>query len=394
MQKLRNQLVNLLRHTDTRFVRYLYQEVDWSSRMIAIVGARGVGKTTMLLQRIKMEHKLDEALYAKADDLYFSENGLLELATDFEAKGGKYLYLDEIHKYENWSQELKDIYDYLPNLKVVFTGSSILDIYKGYADLSRRVIPYHMFGLSFREYLTLKEVAQLPVIPLQEVLEHQYTEKVLLNTSLKPLAHFETYLKEGYYPFFSEGNYDIRLRGVVTTMLEVDIPQFANLPASTAAKLKRLLHVISRSVPFKPNQTKLAEAIGASRPALADYMAFLEKADLTKGLSYPPEGIGALRKLEKLFLQNTNLMYALADGLPDIGNIRETFFFSQLNVKHQVEASKAADFLVDHQLTFEIGGKSKKTKQISGIDNAYVVKDNIEAGEGNILPLWAFGLLY
>ncbi|GJM65031.1 ATPase AAA [Persicobacter diffluens] len=383
----------LLKSVDTQFTRYLDQEIDWSSRMTAIVGARGVGKTTLILQRILNHHQLQEVLYVKVDDLYFTENKLLDLAIQFEATGGKYLFIDEVHKYPNWSQELKDIYDYIPNLTVVFTGSSILDIYKGNADLSRRVVTYHMHGLSFREYMMMVRKEELPVFTLEQVLNHQYQEW-LLKSDLRPLMHFKHYIEHGYYPFFQEPRFPDRLSNVINLILEVDIPQFAGLQAGTIIKLKTLLYLLSKNVPFKPNASKLAELIRVSRPVFADLMVFLEKAGLTMSLRNPAEGIKSLRKVEKLYLQNASLMSVIASNAPDIGNIRETFFMNQLQVKHQVEASSNADFWIDGQYTFEIGGKNKTQKQIQGLEHAFVVKDDIEYGEGRVIPLWAFGMLY
>ncbi|BDD01983.1 ATP-binding protein [Persicobacter psychrovividus] len=393
MQTLRNKMMLLLRGVNSDFIRYLDQEINWENQMTAIVGARGVGKTTLLLQKILQHAELKEVLYVKVDDLYFAENKLLDLAIQFEAKGGKYLFIDEVHKYQNWSQELKDIYDYIPSLKVVFTGSSILDIYKGNADLSRRVITYHMHGLSFREYLSMVTKETVPTFTLDDILNHRY-QAWLLKSKVRPLNYYHDYLAHGYYPFFKENQFSDRLSNVTNLIMEVDIPQFAGLQVGTIHKLKSLLYIISKSVPFKPNVSKLSELIGVSRPVFSDLMIYLEKAGLIMSLKNPAEGIKTLRKVEKVYLQNPSLMNVIAEQSPDVGNLRETFIMNQLQVKHQVEASSKADFLIDGKWTFEVGGKNKKMKQIQGLEDAFVVKDDIEYGEGQVIPLWVFGLTY
>lgn len=390
MEALFSRFQRLLSETNTDFLRYLHDKIIWTDRMIAIVGARGVGKTTMMLQRIKLHHNISDTLYVTADDMYFADHKLLDLAEQFVKMGGKYLFIDEIHRYANWSKELKLIYDYLPHLQVVFTGSSMLDIYRGTDDLSRRVQLYALHGMSFREYLNLRYHLQLQPLSLADVLHHN----VPFDGVDYPLVAFKDYLNNGYYPFSREvGLYHERLRQIVQLILDVDIPQFANMNAATSQKLKQLLAIIAKSVPFKPNYSKIAAIMGVSRDVLPDYILYMERAGLVNRLFTATTGIRELGKVAKIYLNNTNLAYALGGSNTDIGNIRETFFFNQLSVKADVRESPVSDFLADG-FTFEIGGRKKGGKQIADTDNAYIVKDDIEFGFANTIPLHHFGMLY
>ena len=389
MEKLVQRFQKLLSQTDTTFLRYNHQTINWNDRMTAIVGARGVGKTTLILQHIKLHHSAKDTLYVSADDFYFSEHRQRDFAEEFHRLGGKHLFVDEIHKYAGWSKEMKLIYDYLPNLQVIFTGSSILDIFRGTDDLSRRVLLYKMYGMSFREYLNMQYHLSLPTYTLEQVLNHE----VVAEGVEFPLAAFKEYLKNGYYPFAGQGNYSERLLQTINTILETDIPLFASLNVSTAAKLRHLLVVLSQSVPFKPNYSSLAKIIDIDRQTLADYIVYMEKAGLIKQLYDATGGIRGLGKVTKLYLENTNLAYVLGKATPEIGNLRETFFFNQLAVNHDVVASSKSDFHIA-PYTFEIGGRKKGNAQIVGIENAYVIKDDIEYGFGNTIPLWHFGFLY
>ncbi|GHT20998.1 ATPase AAA [Bacteroidia bacterium] len=357
--------------------------------MLGLVGARGVGKTTLVLQHIKQNLHPSEALYVQADDLYFNTHSLVDFADRFTKLGGKYLFIDEIHKYEGWSQNLKLIYDQNPELKVVFTGSSVLDILKGSADLSRRAVIYRMQGLSFREYLHFFHHIQFEPFVLQDIVNH----KIAIPNVQHPLPLFHDYLRRGYYPFGVDENFEFLLKQVVINTLEVDIPMYANMNVATGRKLKQLLTIIADSVPFKPNFSDIAKAICASRNNVSDYLLYIEKAGLVMQLRDAVDGMSGLAKVEKVFLENTNLNYALANETPEIGNVRETFFFNQMRVNHEVIASSVSDFMIG-EMTFEVGGKSKKQKQIASVQNGFVVKDDIEFGYLNVIPLWAFGLNY
>lgn len=379
----------LLRETNVSFFRYLYGEIAWDNRMIGIRGPRGVGKTTLMLQRIKQNLDVNDVLYVNADDIYFSEHRLIDLAERLVQRGVHYLFIDEIHKYKDWSKELKLIYDYYSELQVVFSGSSVLDLNKGSSDLSRRAVMYHLYGMSFREYLKLMQGIDIPVFSLDEIVSGE-VEKVSLKT---PLLFFEQYLCQGYYPFSREGGFEEKLRQIINLTLETDIPVFAEISAAMGRKFKKLLAVIAQSVPFKPNMSKLAELIGTGRNSMGDYLRYMEDAGMIIQLKDDTGGIRSLGKVEKVYLDNSNLIYALADGEANVGNMRETFFVNQMRVKHVVSSSSIADFEIGRR-TFEVGGKSKGKKQIETAEEGYIVKDGIEFSSGNILPLWWFGLNY
>ena len=375
--------------TKSQFVRYKYDAIHWQNRMLALVGPRGVGKTTLFLQHIKKHHSLGDTLYVTADHLYFMGHSLFETAEAFNKNGGKYFFIDEVHKYSNWSQELKLMYDAFPDLHVYFTGSSILDIEKGEADLSRRAPKYLMQGLSFREYLAIRHHIEVPVFSLQQILNH---EAKIPGVS-HPLVYFKEYLKEGYYPFGQDLDFETELNQVITRTIEVDIPQYANMNIGTAKKLKKLLVILAGLVPYKPNMASLGSQIQASRNNVEDYLTYLEKAGLLAQLKDGTGGLGELGKVEKVYLDNTNLMHALNEGQEDAGTIRETFFFNQMRVNHKVTSSPISDFEIQGK-TFEVGGKSKGKRQITDAKEGYVVKDEIEYGYGNVVPIWAFGLNY
>jgi predicted AAA+ superfamily ATPase len=329
-------------------------------------------------------------LYVTTEDFYFANNKLLDLADQFSKLGGKHIIIDEIHKYKGWSKELKLMYDYYPNLQVIFTGSSILDIKKGISDLSRRALMYHMQGLSFREYLLFFHQIKLPVYSLGDILNH----KVVTEKLKYPLALFQDYLRRGYYPFGKQNQeYEKYIQQVVNQTLETDIPYYADMNVSTGRKLKQLLGVISKSVPFKPNFSNLGKILNVSRNNIADYCHYIEEAGLISQLRSNTGGVRGLGKVEKIFLDNSNLIYALAENQANIGSVRETFFMNQLREKHIIEASSSSDFEIEG-ITFEIGGKNKTGMQLQQIENGFIIKDDIEYGHSNIIPLWHFGFLY
>lgn len=378
-----------LKQTTSTFHRYMYSQINWESRMFGLVGPRGVGKSTMILQYIKEHQSERHMLYVAADHLYFSSHTLVETVDEFAKEGGEQIFIDEIHKYENWSRELKQIHDAHPDLKVGFTGSSVLDIYKGYSDLSRRAPIFMMQGLSFREYLALFHGIEVPVYILEDILNQQ----ARLDAVSHPLPLFRDYLQRGYYPFSGDSDFGMRLRQVINQTMEVDIPQYANMNASTGRKLKKLLAVIAQSVPFKPVMDSLATVIGVSRNVLPDYFLYMEQAGMIGQLRDDTGGIRGIGKVEKVYLDNTSLAFLMGREATDIGNIRETFFYNQMRVTQEVISSRISDFEIDGK-TFEVGGKRKGKKQITDAEEGYVVRDDIEVGYGNIIPLWAFGLSY
>ena len=378
-----------LRRVPTSFHRYMYNRLPWESRMVGLVGPRGVGKSTLMLQHVLDHKQLEQNLYISADSIYLTSLTLIELADEFVKYGGEHLYIDEVHKYKNWSRDLKQIYDGHPELKVTFTGSSILDIIDGEADLSRRAVIYSMQGLSFREYLTLFHNIESDTYSLEQILNQEVTIPGVEH----PLPLFQQYLKNGYYPFSNESDFPLRIEQIVRQTIESDIAQYADLKASTARKLIQLLAVISAIAPVKPNAESLSQEVGVSKNNISDYLVYLEKAGMIGQLRDNTGGLRGLGKVEKVYIDNPNLMTVLAYGEPNVGNMRETFFYNQMRVNNQLLASRVSDFVIG-DYTFEVGGKKKGNKQIEDIPNGIVVKDNIEYGHLNVLPLWAFGFNY
>lgn len=378
--------------------RSMHQDINWNARMIGIKGARGVGKTTLLLQHIRdtQNFQTNEILYVSLDDIWFSSNRLVDLAEKFVKTGGRALYLDEVHRYPDWSQELKNIYDDFPELQLVFTGSSLLEILNARADLSRRAIVYTMQGLSFREYLEIETGKTLPKFSLEEILEeHEELAKEILE-QVRPLRYFNDYLKLGYYPFYREQTdlYFMRINEIVSMMLEIELPLLRGMELAYVRKIKQLLLIIADSVPFVPNISKISERTGINRTTLLAYIHYLEETALTINLFKDGSGFSQMQKPSKIYLENSNLIYSLAPGNVSQGTLRETFFANQVGYKHDLQFIEQTDFLVDGHYAFEVGGADKKKKQISTLSSAYIAADDIEYGYENKIPLWLFGFLY
>lgn len=373
------------------FKRYNYDKLPWEARLVGLMGPRGVGKSTLILQHIKSKSPEEQAksLYVSADHSYFTTSTLIETANQFVREGGEWLYIDEVHKYEGWSQELKQIYDSHPGLHVFFTGSSILDIIDGEADLSRRVILFDMQGLSFREYLEMFHGIKTPIRSLEDILNG----KTEIEGLQHPIPLFNQYLREGYYPFSKEGFFQQRLQQVIRLTMEVDIPQYANMSPATGKKLRRMLSIIASNVPYKPEATGLANEIKVSRNDIPTYLLYMEKAGMIGQLRDETGGMRGLGKTEKVYLDNTNIIYALSGENANIGNVRETFFYNQTRLALDVTSSKVSDFSIG-KYTFEVGGAKKSHRQIKDVANSFIVRDDTEYSNGDILPLWAFGLLY
>ena len=399
MEKLIEKYRKKISLTSLDFIRSTMEEINWDARMIGIKGARGVGKTTLMLQYIKKHFEFDPSvLYVSLDDIWFSDNKLVDLADGFVKLGGKQLFLDEVHKYPGWSGELKNIYDDLPELKIVFTGSSLLEIMNARFDLSRRAIVYRMQGLSFREYLYFEAGVRLNTHSLNEILDNHVIISSEVTSVIRPLKHFSKYLSEGYYPFYKEipELYFIRLGEILNMIIEIELPLLRNVDISYSSKLKQMLLIISESAPFIPNISKLSERIGINRNTFISYLNLLSEAGLLRNLYRHAHGITRLQKPEKVFLENTNIAYALSNNLPEKGNIRETFFANQVSHSHSLTIPEKGDFLADNIQIFEIGGRSKNYKQInSSIEmKGFIASDDIEFGNGNKIPLWMFGFLY
>ena len=397
MEELFDFFYRELRKTNLSFQRYLTNDIDWEGRLSAITGARGTGKTTMILQHIKQTfgNSPKEALYVSADNIWFSGNRLFDLANDFEKQGGKYLFVDEVHKYENWSQEIKNIYDTFTDMKVVITGSSMLQIYKGDADLSRRAVQYTLHGLSFREFLKYDQGIDFQKYSLDGIIENHIEIAGNINEKIKPLPLFNIYLKQGYYPYYKESKrfYWPKLINTINLTLETDLPAVEQIEMYSIRKIKKLLWLISRAVPFTPNITDLANDLEVSRNSVLNYLTILERAGLINLLKNSIK-INSLAKPEKIYLNNPNQIYAFDSIKPNIGNLRETFFYNQLNIVCEMISGGKPDFKINDKYIIEVGGKNKGHEQIVGIPNAYLALDNIEIGNFNKIPLWLFGFLY
>ena len=364
--------------TPVNYVRSFHETINWKNRLIGILGQKGVGKSTMILQHIKLYDKIEESLYVQADDFYFAGNTIYDLALAFFQRGGKKLYIDEIHKYRGWTTEIKMIYDQLPLLQVVYSGSSILDLKKGgKADLSRRTVEYTMPVLS--KPSSLEDI-------LEGKVDFPYGE-------YRPLKYYQEYLHHGCYPYFTEEDFLIKLKQSITATVEDDIPKYAEMTVAAAVKLKKLMYMLALSVPYKPNHTTLARDLDISRNTLPDYIEYLEKSGLFNALREKSSGDGLLQKTEKLYLDNSNIIYALGLGKADEGTIRETMFLTWIKEKYPVHSSKISDFEIN-DMTFEVGGKNKTGKQLKEAANGYVVKDNIEYAAGKNIPIWMFGFIY
>lgn len=385
--------------TSTDIVRDIINRIHWQHNLIGIRGSRGVGKTTLMKQYIKLNYPSGsrEVLYCSMDSIYFSNHSLLDLIEKFYQHGGKHLFLDEVHKYATWSKELKEANDLYPDLRIVFSGSSLLNILNADADLSRRCLPYTMPGLSFREFLKFYKGIDFPVYSLEGILEQPGIICSEVNSKCRPLQMFDEYLHEGYYPFFT-GNredYYINLENVVNFILEQEMPLLCGIDPAYVRKLKALLGILAVSVPYEVDITRLATVIGITRNSVVSYLQSLDRAELLKLIYSDLLSIKKMQKPDKIYIQNTNMLFAIADSPVKIGTVRETFVVNQLSVKHQVEYGKThGDFSVDGKYTFEVGGADKTFQQIAGLPNSYILADDIEFASGKKLPIWLVGFLY
>lgn len=380
------------------FERELERKINWNARLISVRGSRGTGKTTLFLQHIKktFSNNLNKVLYVNLDNIYFSNNTLVELAEKFASRGGTHLFIDEVHKYENWSKEIKNLYDDFPELHIAFTGSSLLEILNGRADLSRRILVYELTGLSFREYLSLIKAHDFPIFTLEEILKNNEQISAEIASKIKPFEFFDDYLSFGYYPYFLEGKDDYfnRLNETLNMILEVELPMLRGLEIAYIPRIKKLLAVIGESAPFIPNITQLAAKIGISRQTLLIYLKYLEDAKLINPLYKKSRGLSVLEKPEKILMENTNLIELFNGENANTGSRRETFVLNQLLHSHKVDFSEESDFFVDSKYTFEVGGKNKKRKQIQEIPDSYIIADDIEFGTDRRIPIWLLGFMY
>ena len=387
------------------FKRYLFHEINWDARLIEILGSRGVGKTTLMLQRAKILNAQvpNQAVYLSLDDKLMYSNSIIGLAEELEKYGVRHLFLDEVHKYPpklkdyDWSAEIKNAYDRFPGLKIVYSGSSVLKIYKGQGDLSRRKSSWRMAGLSFREYLAFNKILDSDSILFDDIIsKHQDISKSLTEKT-KIIPAFKAYLETGYFPFYGEdpGAYNDRLSAIINVIIETDIPAVSEISFETSQKLKKLLAAIASTVPYVPNLLKLrGELFISDQRTLLKYLDLLEKAEVISTLTQQARGNKIMHKPDKIYLGNTNYYYALQFQKEEVGTVRETFFESQLSVKHQLRLPPAGDFLVDDKYVFEIGGRNKTTAQVKEAGSAFLAVDDIETGIHRTIPLWLFGFLY
>lgn len=396
MESLFEKSYQKLVRVPTKFTRYLANTIDWNSRLIGIKGARGAGKTTLILQYAKKNLPIDnQTLYTSLDSLYFTANTLVDLADRFVMQGGKYLLLDEVHRYANWSQEIKNIYDDQPDLQIIFTGSSIMHLNLAKGDLSRRAIMYELSGLSFREFLNFTLETDLEPITFEKLISDHTAIAIDIISKIKPLAHFADYLRYGHYPYFIEGKdlYPQRLAETISLAISIDLPAFHDINNQSIEKIRLLLHVIAEFVPFKPNISKLSERIGISRNTLILYIRYLEDMRIIRGLYPDTKGISILQKPEIIYLHHPNLQYALSYESSNIGNMRESFFINQLSHLAPLSYAEEGDFVFKNY-TFEVGGKNKTNKQVKHLQNSFVAADETEIGHNHKIPLWLFGFLY
>ncbi|MFW5755239.1 MAG: ATP-binding protein [Tangfeifania sp.] len=405
MQEIFANSNSLIENVSLGFKRYLFSEINWTTRLIEILGSRGVGKTTLMLQKAKLlnSEKPNQAAYISLDDKLMYNNSIVDIAEELVKYGVQYIFLDEVHKYPpkvkgfDWSAEIKNVYDRFPGLSIVYSGSSVLKIYKGQGDLSRRKSSYRLAGLSFREYLSLNGIFATNSFLLDDILTNHQKITGSISKKIKIIPHFKEYLKTGYFPFYNEDpqNYFNRLNAILNVIIETDIPAVAEITFETSLKLKKLLAAIASTVPYVPNLVNLRqELFVADQRTLLRYLDFLEKAEVLNTLSQKTKGSKILHKPDKIYLGNTNYFYALNMHGEEMGTIRELFFQTQVGVNYSLKIPRSGDFIVNDKFIFEIGGKNKTQHQIRDLNNAYLVLDDIENGIFNRIPLWLFGFLY
>jgi uncharacterized protein len=396
MEKLYDLHVAYLRKTKTAFKRYLINEINWNSQLIGIKGSKGVGKTTMLLQHIKLNLNDKQALYVSMDSIVVKSYSILEIAEYHINKGGTHLFVDEIHKYDGWSREIKTIYDLYPTLNVVFSGLSVLQIYKSYADLSRRAVSYTMHGLSFREFICMETGLDLPKINFADLVKNHVSFAELIIEKVNIFSYWPNYLQYGQYPFYKEDKRDfaLKLEQVINNSLEVDLPYILEINVHNIFKIKKLLNILATELPFQPNITKLAVSLELNRNTLNNYLYYLAESNLLKLLMDAGKSYSALSKPEKIFIHNSNLIYAITGSLANKGTIREIFFFNQVDACNKVNYTKQGDFIIDGKYTIEVGGAQKSFNQIKDLGNSFLAIDDVQIGRANKIPLWLFGFMY
>ena len=396
LQPLFNNYHRKIARIDLRFKRYLYDQINWSARIISIKGSRGVGKTTMLLQHILENYEdIDKTLYASLDDLWFSTHSLIDLVDWADQHGMQRLYLDEVHRYERWKETLKNIYDSYPDMSIVYTSSSLLTMDNATVDLSRRQTAYTLYGMSFREFLAFENILHYPAIALEDLLQNHVSHAMQIVRNVKVASYFEAYLEYGYYPFYREVGEDFasRLREVVSVVIDSDLPAVENMTFETLQKVKKLVMIISERVPFEPKMSEMWAQLATNNELGLRMLYALDKAQILALLTSKAKNYKFLYKPGKIFLGNTNLMHVLCP-LVNKGNERETLFCCQLQVNNDVKHPLKGDFLVNDKYLFEVGGRKKSFEQIADVPNSFLAVDDTEVGYGNRIPLWLFGFTY
>lgn len=383
---------------DMSIVREIVDKINWQKQLVAIKGSRGVGKTTLMRQYIKKTYGVQpgKALYCVMDSIYFTTHSLLDMAEKFYMMGGEHLFLDEVHKYPTWSKEIKEINDLYPNLKVTFTGSSLIQILNADADLSRRVLSYTMEGLSFREFLHFYKGIQLPIFSLQEILQDPDSICDKVNEVCRPQQMFEEYLRVGYYPFYdgNETEYYSRIENVINFIVEQEMPLFCGVEPAFTRKMKAMLLFLASNLPYEVNIAKLASYLELNKSTVLSYLSSMQRAELLHLLYADNKSVTKMQKPDKIFLHNTNMLFALAQNSV-IGTIRECFVVNQLAVNHTVEYGKSVgDFKIDGKITFEVGGHDKSFDQIANVPDSYILADSMEYPIGKKLPIWLVGMTY
>ena len=385
--------------TPLEIVRQWAYSINWDARLMAIRGPKGVGKSTMMLQDSKQHYAyMDrQVLYVSCDDAYFATHSLLDLAEQFYLTGGKHLFIDEIHKYENWSREIKEIYDSYPTMKMVISGSSLLSLTEGDADLSRRCINHDIQGLSFREFLHFYKGIEMPIYPLEDVLTNPASLIQEMNSKGRPVALFQEYLRNGYYPYYlnNETDYYLAIQQVVNHTIDDELTKICKVDVGNTRKIKALMTMLCASEPYQLDISKLSVQSGLKRETVVAYLNYMDKAKLLHLLYCDLVNAKRMQKPDKIYIDNSNMLYAWATTPVRIGTARETFVVNQLSAKHQVEfGKKKGDFKIDGIYTIEVRGEDKDSRQIANLPNSYILADNIETAIGHKLPIWVVGFLY
>jgi len=387
--------------TPTEFVREIMNEIHWDSRLIIIKGPKGVGKSTLMLQYIKMNFQSDDrsVLYCSADSSYFATHTIIDTINHFTRHGGKSIFIDEIHKYDNWSREIKEAYDLHKDLHIVISGSSLIELNNGDADLSRRAVPYNMSGLSFREFLWFDAGILFDKVSLDSLLSTPNQLCTLVTSKCKPLQYFSRYMQCGYYPFYFEEKQVIyiKIEGMLDYVINSELTINRGLEVGNIRKVKSLLQLLSQMVPYEVDIKKLSGAVGIERTTVLKYLSYLEEAKLIRRLFTDLNSVTSLQKPDKILLDNPNILYTLSDSKPETGTVREAFFCNQMAASGHKTAycgQTGGDYRIDDKYVFEIGGRSKDFSQIQGVENGYLAVDDIESATGRKIPLWAFGFLY